>query len=209
LHEHERNTILINNGPKAKRHYWDSFCYSGFPSYSKAEDVAATFLTLISNIQALIFLFFFIYLACRLGHGPKVKQFFLCLQFGPCPQRQLRIACLRGGNSSEVMAWISSLTPGCMASPSPLSKSHCISKFLEVKVGATRTRYLLCLRKHHPLRTLTHLQSSNYPTVFSAFSMPTTNLCTNQWLHQLLNQFCSSTLHTIGYLQLSYTIRYL
>ncbi|KAL9352464.1 hypothetical protein Peur_055144 [Populus x canadensis] len=29
--------------------------YSGFPSYSKAEDVAATFLTLISNIQALIF----------------------------------------------------------------------------------------------------------------------------------------------------------
>ncbi|KAJ6891157.1 hypothetical protein NC651_024613 [Populus alba x Populus x berolinensis] len=66
--------------------------------------LAATFLTLFSTIQALIFFVFFIYLACRLGHGPKVKQFFLCLQFGPCPQRQLWIGCLRGGSSSEVMA---------------------------------------------------------------------------------------------------------
>jgi hypothetical protein len=60
--------------------------YSGFPSYSKAEDVAATFLTLISNIQALIFLFFLYtwlavwamaqkssnsFFACSLGHAPS------------------------------------------------------------------------------------------------------------------------------------------
>jgi len=52
--------------------------YSGFPSYSKAEDVAATFLTLISNIQALIFLFFYI----------------LGLPFGPWPKSQATLSLL-------------------------------------------------------------------------------------------------------------------
>jgi hypothetical protein len=153
--------------------------YSGFPSYSKAEDVAATFLTLTSNIQALIFLFFYI-LGLPFGPWPKSQAILSLLAVWAMPPAAAQDSLLARwkflrshGLNLQPNAWLYGLTLATIQKSLYFQVSRSQS-------GCHTDTVSTVPSKAPPLRTLTHLQSSNYPTVFSAFSMPTTNLCTNQ-----------------------------